>query len=141
MFESRNEPLPDLLADANGMATLSVCLPLEEAQAFAHRLEVLTKTAMATKPLDDTRTFEQMQADIFVGVLVGTKENVKSCVFPGCESRASDGDPAPLCEHHNRMLRETDWQLLQPEPGRFVWITPTGRRGSVGPEGEWDLDP
>lgn len=75
----------------------------------------------------------------------------KHCVLPGCPRPAEDcqvdhtndhahgGHTTPpnlgvLCQHHNLMKSETDWQLRQPEPGRFVWTSPTGATYEVLPE-------
>jgi hypothetical protein len=40
----------------------------------------------------------------------------------------------PACKHHNLMKLNGGWTLNQPEPGYFVWTTPTGRRFEVEPE-------
>jgi hypothetical protein len=75
----------------------------------------------------------------------------KHCVFPGCPRPAEDcqvdhttdharGGPTSvanlgvLCQHHNLMKQSTDWQLRQPEPGWFVWTSPTGATYHVTPE-------
>jgi hypothetical protein len=76
----------------------------------------------------------------------------KTCRFPGCSRKAHksdidhtvrhvdggtthDGQLASLCRHHHRMKDEepTGWTLTQPEPGRLVWRSPTGRIYRVGP--------
>lgn len=73
------------------------------------------------------------------------------CVFPGCSRPAEDcqldhttdharGGPTNasnlgvLCQHHNLMKQATAWQLSQPEPGRFVWTSPTGATYEVAPD-------
>lgn len=75
----------------------------------------------------------------------------KHCVFPGCTRPAEDcqldhtidharGGPTAmanlgvLCQHHNLMKTQTNWTLHQPEPGHFVWTTPTGTTHEVLPE-------
>lgn len=75
----------------------------------------------------------------------------RNCVFPGCTRPAEDsqidhttdhahGGPTAaanlgvLCQHHNLMKQATTWRLQQPEPGRFVWTSPTGTTHHVTPE-------
>jgi hypothetical protein len=75
----------------------------------------------------------------------------RHCVFPGCTRPAEDsqidhtidhahGGPTAeanlgvLCQHHNLMKQATTWRLHQPEPGRFVWTSPTGTTHHVNPE-------
>ncbi len=74
----------------------------------------------------------------------------KHCVFPGCSRPAEDcqidhtddharggqtvaSNLGALCQHHNLMKQRTDWTLHQPEPGRFVWTSPTGATHEVRP--------
>lgn len=35
---------------------------------------------------------------------------------------------APLCRRHHRLKTLAGWDLIQTSPGRFVWVTPSGRR-------------
>ncbi|WP_221463572.1 HNH endonuclease signature motif containing protein [Actinophytocola algeriensis] len=75
----------------------------------------------------------------------------RHCVFPGCSRPAEDcqldhttsharGGPTAvrnlgvLCQRHNLMKENTEWRLEQPEPGRFVWTSPTGVSYHVGQE-------
>ncbi|HEX6357861.1 HNH endonuclease signature motif containing protein [Actinophytocola sp.] len=75
----------------------------------------------------------------------------KTCVFPGCPRPAEDcqidhttdharggrttaANLGALCQHHNLMKRETDWQLRQVSPGHFAWTSPTGTTHEVHPE-------
>jgi hypothetical protein len=75
----------------------------------------------------------------------------KQCVFPGCPRPAEDcqidhtddysrggrtdaSNLGTLCQHHNLMKVETNWTLRQPEPGRFIWTSPTGATYEVFPE-------
>lgn len=81
----------------------------------------------------------------------------KHCVFPGCPRPAEDcqvdhttehahggatavSNLGTLCQHHNLMKTQTEWQLDQPEPGRFVWTSPTGATYDVTPEPLTDPD-
>lgn len=81
----------------------------------------------------------------------------RHCVFPGCPRPAEDaqidhttdhahggttalGNLGVLCQHHNLMKQATTWQLRQPEPGRFVWTSPTGASYHVTPEPLTELD-
>ncbi len=75
----------------------------------------------------------------------------QTCRFPGCRQPAwhSDldhsipyhrGGPTcscnlgPACRRHHQVKQENGWQLEQPAPGFFTWITPSGRRYDVTPE-------
>ena len=75
----------------------------------------------------------------------------QTCRFPGCRQPAwhSDldhsipyhrGGPTcscnlgPACRRHHQVKQESGWQLEQPAPGFFTWITPFGRRYDVTPE-------
>ena len=85
----------------------------------------------------------------------GLGEHVRTrdrhCVFPGCPRPAEDsqidhttehsrGGPTAaanlgvLCQRHNLMKQATAWRLSQPEPGQFVWTSPTGATYHVTPE-------
>jgi hypothetical protein len=72
------------------------------------------------------------------------------CTAPGCRMAASvcDDDHStpfgqggrtcecnlgPLCRHHHRVKQDKGWRLTQPEPGVFVWNTPSGRFYITGP--------
>jgi hypothetical protein len=74
-----------------------------------------------------------------------------TCVFPGCRRPASacdldhnlayhEGGPTshdnlgPLCRHHHRCKQQHGWTLTQPQPGTFIWTTPTGRQYTRPPE-------
>jgi len=41
---------------------------------------------------------------------------------------------APTCRRHHQVKQENGWQLEQPAPGFFTWITSSGRRYDVTPE-------
>ncbi|MBV9792824.1 MAG: HNH endonuclease [Actinobacteria bacterium] len=73
-----------------------------------------------------------------------------SCTAPGCRMPAAVCDDdhttpfdqggrtcecnlGPLCRHHHRVKQAHGWRLEQPEPGVFVWGTPSGRRYITGP--------
>ena len=68
----------------------------------------------------------------------------RTCTFPGCRrpARRCDldhtipydqggptcaGNLGPLCRLHHRLKTHTSWSLSQPEPGLFLWTSPTGR--------------
>jgi hypothetical protein len=48
--------------------------------------------------------------------------------------RTCHGGLGSLCGHHHPMKDEGGWQLRQPTPGHFVWISPLGRIYHIGPE-------
>ncbi len=67
-----------------------------------------------------------------------------SCCFPGCRQPAwrcdldhstphsegggtCAGNLGPLCRVHHHAKTHADWTLDQPEPGMFLWTSPTGR--------------
>lgn len=67
-----------------------------------------------------------------------------TCRFPGCRQPAARCDLdhttphgtggatcrcnlGPFCRHHHRLKHESDWVVTQPEPGAFLFISPTGR--------------
>ncbi len=73
------------------------------------------------------------------------------CVFRGCRAPARSADQdhtighsrggptvahdlGPACRHDHTLKTEGGWDLRQPEPGVFVWISPLGRRYPVRPE-------
>ena len=66
------------------------------------------------------------------------------CCFPGCRQparrcdldhtiphgrrgRTVAGNLGALCRHHHRLKTHTSWAMSQPEPGLFIWTSPTGR--------------
>jgi hypothetical protein len=68
----------------------------------------------------------------------------RRCGFPGCRRPAirCDDDHTipfhlggkscecnlyPLCRRHHRCKQSPGWHLEQPEPGRLVWTSPSGR--------------
>jgi hypothetical protein len=38
------------------------------------------------------------------------------------------------CRTHHKVKQRPGWQLIQPEPGAFVWVTPAGRAYAVTPD-------
>lgn len=65
----------------------------------------------------------------------------QTCVFPGCPHPAETADLdhtvdwqhgghtaennlGALCRRHHRMKHDSDWELTQPESGRFHWVSP-----------------
>lgn len=86
---------------------------------------------------------------VLIGEHVRTRD--KRCVFPGCtrpaeacqidhsDDYARGGSTSvtnlgALCQRHNLIKLEGGWSLSQPEPGRFVWTSPTGATFGVVPE-------
>jgi hypothetical protein len=68
----------------------------------------------------------------------------RTCCFPDCRQPAhrcdldhtiphehggptAPGNLGPLCRHHHRAKTRSSWSLSQPEPGLFIWTSPTGR--------------
>jgi hypothetical protein len=39
-----------------------------------------------------------------------------------------------LCRYHHKLKQHPRWRLIQPNPGTFAWITPTGRTYVIGPD-------
>jgi hypothetical protein len=75
----------------------------------------------------------------------------RTCCFPGCRraarrcdldhtipyhsgGRSCECNLAPLCRTHHQCKQEPGWRLRQPEPGRMIWTTPSGRRYTADPE-------
>jgi len=71
------------------------------------------------------------------------------CTAPGCRIAAGECDDdhtqpydqggrscecnlGPLCRYHHRVKQSQGWRLEQPEPGIFVWVTPSGRSYTTG---------
>ncbi len=95
----------------------------------------------------------------FPSDLLGFAVNLRdgSCAWPTCSTGASkcdhdhtqpapDGPTAarnlgPACRRHHRARTHADFDLQQPEPGVFVWRTPTGHRylaeSELLPVGQW----
>ncbi|MGH3906983.1 MAG: DUF222 domain-containing protein [Pseudonocardiaceae bacterium] len=83
----------------------------------------------------------------------------RTCAFPGCRQPArrcdldhtipyEQGGPTagcnlgPLCRYHHRLKTNSSWSLCQPEPGLFLWTSPTGRvhHYRAPPRTEYHLD-
>ncbi|MGH3906984.1 MAG: HNH endonuclease signature motif containing protein, partial [Pseudonocardiaceae bacterium] len=83
----------------------------------------------------------------------------RTCCFPGCRrpARRCDldhtipydqggptvaGNLGSLCRYHHRLKTHTSWSLCQPEPGLFLWTSPTGRvhHYRAPPRTEYHLD-
>jgi len=83
----------------------------------------------------------------------------RTCCFPGCRQPAhrcdldhtiphdqdgptEPGNLGPLCRYHHRLETHTSWSLSQPEPGLFIWTSPTGRvyHFRAPPRIEFDTD-
>lgn len=101
---------------------------------------ILTDPASGTV-LDVGRTRYRPPADLAEHILLrdGT------CIWPGCDRPATgpgididhlrawvdggltaDHNLGPFCERHHTEKHETDWQVSQPQPGRFEFTSPTG---------------
>ena len=57
----------------------------------------------------------------------------------GALGETSAGNLGPLCHRANMLKTDGGFRLEQPEPGRFVWTTPTGLRYETQPglDGAW----
>lgn len=77
-----------------------------------------------------------------------------TCRAPGCTApaRSSDYDHTVdhkkggktrhdnlgmLCRHHHRLKHEGGFELEQPEPGRFIWRSPSGKIYRTDPDPPW----
>lgn len=75
----------------------------------------------------------------------------QTCAFPGCPHPAETADLdhtvdwqhgghtaennlGALCRRHHRMKHDSDWELTQPEPGWFQWVSPRGKTYTTEPE-------
>lgn len=75
----------------------------------------------------------------------------QTCAFPGCPHPAETADLdhtvdwqhgghtaennlGTLCRRHHRMKHDSDWELTQPEPGWFQWVSPHGKTYTTEPE-------
>jgi hypothetical protein len=73
------------------------------------------------------------------------------CGFPGCrrpalrcdddhtipydqDGRTCECNLYPLCRRHHQTKQARGWQLSQPEPGRLIWTTPSGRQYITSPD-------
>lgn len=75
----------------------------------------------------------------------------RECRAPGCHRSAATCDIdhtvpfpqgptshvnlGPFCRHHHLLKHHSRWRVSQPKPGTFVWLSPTGRRETLRPEG------
>lgn len=114
---------------------------------------------IVTDPLTDAvldvgRTRYKPPADLAAHV----RARDRVCARPGCSARAStcdldhtieyvrhDGDTAhtnlgPLCPRDHQIKTDGGFQVTQPEPGVFDWLTPTGHRYRIRPgnAGRWE---
>ncbi|MBB6374682.1 hypothetical protein BKA01_001904 [Pseudonocardia eucalypti] len=82
----------------------------------------------------------------------------RTCTAPGCRRPATQseqdhthdhqhGGPTthtnlgPGCKHDHRLKHEGGWTVTQPQPGRFIWISPLGRRYHTRGEPITDPEP
>jgi hypothetical protein len=77
------------------------------------------------------------------------KARKATCIAPGCNRAAADGDadhtiPWPQgmscecnlgapCRYHHRNKQAAEWELTQPQPGTFSWKAPSGRIRTTSP--------
>jgi hypothetical protein len=108
----------------------------------------VTLTALADAVCDHTRESPHYRPPPSLRHLIQIRNTC--CTAPGCRMAASvcDDDHSvpfgqggrscecnlgPLCRHHHRVKQAQGWRLTQPEPGVFVWNTPSGRFYTTGP--------
>ena len=108
----------------------------------------VTLTALAGAACDHTRESPHYRPPPSLRHLIQIRNTC--CTAPGCRMAASvcDDDHStpfgqggrtcecnlgPLCRHHHRVKQAQGWRLTQPEPGVFVWNTPSGRSYITGP--------
>ncbi|GAA5148619.1 hypothetical protein GCM10023321_11160 [Pseudonocardia eucalypti] len=82
----------------------------------------------------------------------------RTCTAPGCRRPATQseqdhthdhqhGGPTthtnlgPGCKHDHRLKHEGGWTVTQPQPGRFIWTSPLGRRYHTRGEPITDPEP
>jgi hypothetical protein len=108
----------------------------------------VTLTALAGAACDHTRESSHYRPPPSLRHLVETRN--ACCTAPGCRmaacvcdddhsvpfgqgGRTCECNLGPLCRHHHRVKQAQGWRLTQPEPGVFVWNTPSGRFYTTGP--------
>jgi Domain of unknown function (DUF222) len=96
--------------------------------------------------LDYGRTRYEPPADLVDHIV--TRD--RTCRWPGCDRPAArndidhtipfpygptaEGNLAAFCKGHHIGKHHSRWRVSQPEPGRFVWISPTGHTYTITPE-------
>jgi hypothetical protein len=117
--------------------------PAESGWRFTMKL-----TALAGSACDHTRESPHYRPPPSLWHLIQTRNGY--CTAPGCRMAAivcddDHTDPfgqggrtcecnlGPLCRHHHQVKQARGWRLTQPEPGVFVWNTPSGRSYITGP--------
>ncbi len=108
----------------------------------------VTVTALAGPVCDHTRESPHYRPPPSLRHLTQIRNTC--CTAPGCRMAATACDDdhsvpfgqggrtcecnlGPLCRHHHRVKQARGWRLTQPEPGVFVWNTPSGRFYTTGP--------
>ena len=103
-----------------------------------------TNAASAVSTADPRRRFPAVALRRYIQI------RDRHCHFPPCRTPAastdidhtldySHGGPTVaanlggICRRDHRLKGEGGWQLRQPEPGHFLWISPLGRRYPVRP--------
>lgn len=127
-----------------GPVTAQACRELAGRDALWHRV-FCDPLSGVVKDLDRTTYRPSALLARYIEARDGT------CTAPGCLKPAhscqldhtvrwADGgctcedNLGPLCVRHHRLKELCGWQLHQPEPGHFVWISPTGQRFDRLPE-------
>ncbi|HEV2783698.1 MAG TPA: DUF222 domain-containing protein [Actinophytocola sp.] len=134
---------PGILA-GYGPVTAQACQELASGNALWRR--VFTDPVTGTVKEVDRRTYRPPD-----GLAEFVQVRDHTCVGPGCTRPAQycqtdhtinwanggctvDDNLGPLCWRDHRLKHLCQWSLQQPEPGRYVWISPVGQRHEVTPE-------
>lgn len=134
---------PGILA-GYGPVTAEACRELATGSAIWRR--VFTDPATGTVKDVDRRTYRPPDG---LAEYIRVRDHTRAA--PGCTTSAhhcqvdhtvdwADGgctcedNLGPLCWRHHRLKHLCGWKLHQPEPGRFVWMSPTGQRHECIPD-------
>jgi Domain of unknown function (DUF222) len=134
---------PGILA-GYGSVTAEACRELANGDAFWRR--VFTDPITGTVKDVDRKTYRPPN-----GLAEYIKVRDVTCVAPGCVKSAHgcqidhtiawadagctcEANLEPLCFEHHRLKDLCGWQLHQPAPGTFVWISPVGQSYERLPE-------
>jgi Domain of unknown function (DUF222) len=134
---------PGILA-GYGPVTAEACRELAGRDAFWRR--VFTDPIIGTVKDVDRKTYRPPNA-----LAEYIKVRDVTCVAPGCLKSAHacqidhtiawadagctcEANLEPLCFQHHRLKDLCGWQLHQPTPGTFVWVSPVGQTHERWPE-------